>query len=278
MKKIYFNNIDEMIRSAILEDAPYGDLTSNSLEISGIGNGYFLAKEDFILCGMEVVARVFKILDESVKIIQKYQDGQFIKRGTKFCFVKGDLRALLLGERTALNFLQRLSAIATKTNRAVKLLGKSRTKLLDTRKTTPLFRCLEKYAVKTGGGTNHRMGLSDAILIKDNHIEAVGSISEAIRRARKNCPMKKIEIEVKNIQEFIEAANEKADIIMLDNFTPDDIKRALKLKPKGILTEISGGVVLDNLPYLAKLGVDFVSMGALTHTIKAIDISFEIEQ
>lgn len=270
--------LEEIIRLALLEDAPYGDITTESLEIEGEGKGYFLAKEDFLLCGIDVAAKVFKAIDQNVKIAKKFKDGQFIKKGTKFCFVYGDLKALLWGERTALNFLQRLSAIATKTSRAVKLLGRSKTKLLDTRKTTPLLRSLEKYAVKVGGGNNHRMGLSDGILIKDNHIQAVGSVSEAVKRARRNCPMKKIEIEVKNVSEFIEAVKEKADIILLDNFAPEDLKKILKLKPKGILTEVSGGVTLDNLPFLSKIGVDFVSMGALTHTVKAVDISFEIEK
>ena len=276
MKKIFDENVKEIVKLALKEDAPYGDLTTDVLKIEGFGEGYFLAKEDFILCGIDIAKLVFKTLENKVEVVTKYKDGQFIKRETKFCFVKGDLKTLLLGERVALNFLQRLSAIATKTSNAVKLLSGSRTKILDTRKTTPLLRILEKYAVKVGGGTNHRMGLSDGILIKDNHIEAVGSVTEAVKRARKNCPMKKIEIEVKNIKEFLDAVKAKADIILIDNFAPNEIKKALKNKPKEVLVEVSGGVTLDSLPFLSKLGVDFVSMGALTHTIKAVDISFEI--
>lgn len=278
MEELEAAKFDEIVKLAILEDAPFGDITTESLEIKGTGKGYFLAKEDFLLCGIEVATRVFKVIDKNIKIFKKFKDGQHIKQGTKFCFVTGDLKTLLLGERTALNFLQRLSAIATKTSRAVKLLGNSRTKILDTRKTTPLLRSLEKYAVKTGGGINHRRGLSDGILIKENHLVAVGGVSEAIKRARKNCPLKKIEVEVKDIEEFKEAVKSRADIILLDNFSMENLKTALKLKPRNILVEVSGGVTLDNLPYLSKLGADFISMGALTHTVKAVDISFEIEK
>lgn len=278
MKNLDFKKVDEILKLALLEDAPDGDITTDALEIKGKGKGYFLAKEDFILCGVDVASRVFELIDKDIKIVKKFEDGNYIKNGTKFCYVTGDLRTLLLGERVALNFLQRLSAIATKTKRAIKLLGSSRTKILDTRKTTPLLRSLEKYAVKIGGGTNHRMGLSDGILIKDNHLEVVGGVSEAVKRARRNCPLKKIEVEVKNIEEFKEAIESGADIILLDNFLMGNLRRVMKLKPKNILVEVSGGVTLDNLPYLSTIGVDFISMGALTHTIKAVDISFEIER
>lgn len=270
--------IDEIVRMAILEDAPYGDITTMALEIRGKGSGYFLAKEDFVLCGIDIVKKVFEHIDHSIIIKTKFKDGNFIKSGVKFCYIEGKLSSILLGERTALNFLQRLSAIATKTYRAVNLLKGTRTTLLDTRKTTPLLRNLEKYAVRVGGGKNHRMGLSDAILIKDNHIAAVGSIKEAIKRAKKNFPMKKVEIEVKSVEEFIEAVKWSPDIVMLDNFRYEDIKKVLKIKPSNVEIELSGGVTLENLPSLSKLGVDYISLGSLTHTIKNVDISLEIER
>ncbi len=281
VEEVMLNNdfeFDNLIKIALEEDAPYGDVTTESLEIRGNGKGVFLAKEDFVLCGFNIASKVFKYIQKDAKVFSKYKDGNFIKKGMQFGFVEGHLDTLLLGERTALNFLQRLSGIATRTKWAVNILRGTKATLLDTRKTTPLFRNLEKYAVRVGGGTNHRMGLSDAILIKDNHIECMGSVTEAIKKAKKYNPFKKVEVEVKNLKEFEEALKCKPDIILLDNFSLEDIKKAVKLKSKDIPLEASGGITLENLSSVAKCGVDFISMGSLTHTVKAIDISFEIKR
>lgn len=275
---MYSLNVDELIKLALFEDAPFGDITTKALSIKGKGKGYFVAKEDFILCGIDIANRVFFQVDSKTIFTTKFKDGSFIKNGIKFAFVEGKLESLLLAERTSLNFLQRLSAIATKTFRAVKILRGTKTHLLDTRKTTPLLRQLEKYAVAVGGGRNHRMGLSDAILIKDNHISSVGNIKFAVKKARASFPLKKIEVEVKNLNEYEEAIRSKPDIIMLDNFSIEDIKTAVRMKPNGILLEASGGIYLENLSLYAKTGVDFISMGSLTHTVKATDISFKIEK
>ena len=281
VEDVMLNNdfeVANLIKIALLEDAPYGDVTTESLEIRGNGSGIFLAKEDFVLCGFTIASKVFKYIQNDVRVISKYQDGNFIRKGMQFGIVKGNLDTLLFGERTALNFLQRLSGIATRTKWAVNLLRGTKATLLDTRKTTPLLRNLEKYAVRVGGGTNHRMGLSDAILIKDNHIECMGSVTEAIKKAKKYNPFKKVEVEVKNLKEFEEALKCKPDIILLDNFSLEDIRKAVKLKPRDIPLEASGGITLENLQSVAKCGVDFISMGSLTHTVKSIDISFEIKR
>jgi nicotinate-nucleotide pyrophosphorylase (carboxylating) len=272
--------LDALLASALVEDAPYGDKTTDLLiEDDFSSRAYFLAKEDIVVCGIEAAIRTFELLDDRLesKILKK--DGSFVKKGMKLAAVKGGAKNLMLAERTALNILQRLCGIATFTSSAVARLKGGRTKLLDTRKTTPLMRKLEKYAVKTGGGTNHRMGLSDGILIKDNHIEIVGSVTKAVKRARlRGNSLWKIEVEVKNLDEFREAVEAKADVIMLDNMSDAEIKKAVGMKPAGAAIEVSGGVTLGRLETLAKLGVDFISMGALTHSAPSSDISFEIEK
>jgi nicotinate-nucleotide pyrophosphorylase (carboxylating) len=270
--------LDAFLTSAIHEDAPHGDKTTESLLTDDPrAEGFFLAKEETVVCGIEAALRTFQLMDKNVKSRILIPDGSVAKKGGKIAVVNGSTKTLLLCERTSLNLFQRLCGIATFTKSAVSKLKGSGTELLDTRKTTPLMRKLEKYAVKTGGGNNHRMGLSDGILIKDNHIAIVGSVKEAVKRARKNSgSLWKIEIEVKDLAEFRQAVEAGADIILLDNMTDSEIKKAVLIKPARISIEVSGGVTLERLSALAKLGVDFISMGALTHSAPSSDISFEI--
>jgi len=270
--------LDGFLLEALREDAPFGDKTSELLIDEGLrGEAYFLAKEELVVCGIEAALRTFELMDDfaSGKVI--VPDGRIAGKGKKIATVKASVRTLLLCERTALNLLQRLSGIATMTKKAADLLRGGRTALLDTRKTTPLMRRLEKYAVRTGGGHNHRMGLSDGILIKDNHIAAVGSVKNAVERARRNCgSLWKIEVEVRNMKEFGEAVKAGADVILLDNMSDGEIERAVAAKPPGVSLEVSGGVTLARLEAIARTGVDFVSMGALTHSAPSSDISLEI--
>jgi len=270
--------LDGFLMEAILEDAPYGDKTSDLVIADGLrGEAYFLAKEDLVVCGIEAALRTFELMDEKAKCAVLIPDGKPAKKGRKIATVKASVKTLLLCERTALNLFQRLCGIATFTKTAVSVLKGSGTGLLDTRKTTPLMRKLEKYAVRTGGGNNHRMGLSDGILIKDNHIAAVGSVRKAVTLARgKGGSLWKIEVEVKDLKEFGEAVDAGADVILLDNMTDTEIKKVVAMKPAGISLEVSGGVTVSRLAVLATTGVDFVSMGALTHSAPSSDISLEI--
>ncbi|HNQ78182.1 MAG TPA: carboxylating nicotinate-nucleotide diphosphorylase [Acidobacteriota bacterium] len=278
MKGTHLLELDNFLLAALKEDAPYGDKTTEIvLDGSPEASAYFLAKEEMVVCGVEAALRTFELIDFKADCRVLRKDGSLVKKGTKLAAVRSGAREILLGERTALNVFQRLSGIATCTRKAVEMLKGSGTKILDTRKTTPLMRRLEKYAVRTGGATNHRMGLSDGILIKDNHIEMVGSVGEAVKRARAGGgSLWKIEVEVKNLDEFRDAVKAGADVIMLDNMEDAEIRKAVRMKPFGTKIEVSGGITPRRLGTLARIGVDFVSMGALTHSAPGADISLEI--
>lgn len=275
-------DIDKLIELSLQEDIGNGDITTSYLDL---GNkravAFFSAKEQGVLAGWELVPKLFNKLNPLVSTIAYKKDGDFLKPGEEIAKVTGPAKDILAGERVALNFLQRLSGIATCTAKMVELIAPYGVRLLDTRKTTPLLRQLEKYAVKVGGGHNHRYGLYDMVLIKDNHIEAVGSIKEAVRRVRSNNLNYKIEVEVKNIKELREALACSADRVLLDNMSVFSIKKAVaEVKkyeqdniPGKVETEISGGVKLRNIEKYARTGVDFISTGAITHSAKALDIT-----
>jgi len=269
--------LDDLIRLALKEDLGHGDITTEAIsEFLGNGEYYFLAKDNFILCGTEIVKRVFWHFNQDIEVDFVKKDGDFVKKGEKFGFVRGDSKYILSGERVSLNFLQRLSAIATETNRYVKKLEGSKIKILDTRKTTPGHRVLEKYAVKTGGGGNHRFGLFDGVMLKDNHIDAAGGIKNAVETVRSKIPSTiKIEVETRNLKEVAEAAAVEVDIIMLDNFEIDDIPKAREIAGKKIKLEVSGGVTLKNIDSYIDYDIDYISVGSLTHGIKSVDISLK---
>lgn len=271
--------VDKLIELALLEDIGHGDITTEAIfEKDRKGTFYFLAKEDMILCGSEIVKNVFKTLNNSINVKINYSDGKFIKKGTHFGKVGGEIASILTGERTALNFLQRMSAIATNTSKYAEKLNNTNIKILDTRKTTPAHRVLEKYAVKVGGGGNHRFGLFDGVLIKDNHIDATGGITSAIEKVKKNIPSTiKIEVEVRTLQELKEAVEAGADIVMLDNFKKDEIIEACNIVSKRAKIELSGGITLDELDHLKFYDIDYISVGALTHSAGNIDISLKME-
>lgn len=266
-----------LIKAALKEDVGSGDVTTMAVVPKGMrGEADFIAKEDLVVAGLFMVEQVFKRLDRGSSLKVFHRDGDHVKKGKRIATVSGKLRPLLTGERVALNFLQRLSGIATLTSKFVKEAGPN-VKILDTRKTTPCMRLPEKYAVKAGGGHNHRFGLFDSVLIKDNHIEAAGGVKEAVRRvyARygKSIP---VEVEAKTLKEVKEALSSGADIIMLDNMPVAMMRKALKIIKKKALVEVSGGITLDNVSKAASIGVDFISIGALTHSAKAVDISMEV--
>ena len=270
-------NVDDILRAALKEDITSEDVSTNAV-VTGPsqGSAQLIAKQDGVLAGLKVFERVFWLLDPSVKFETEYQDGQAVKCGTLIGTVFGDMRVLLSGERTALNYLQRMSGIATMTRRYAEILRGSKTKLLDTRKTTPNMRVFEKYAVKVGGGVNHRYNLSDGVLLKDNHIGAAGSVAKAIEMAKEYCPfVRKIEIEVENLDMVKEAADAGADIIMLDNMSHDDMKEAIRIIDGRAETECSGNVTRENIAKLIDLGVDYISSGALTHSAPIMDISLK---
>ncbi|MFH2011529.1 MAG: carboxylating nicotinate-nucleotide diphosphorylase [Pseudomonadota bacterium] len=270
--------IDRLIKLALEEDIGIGDITTSSVIDPGIkGNAQIIAKEDLILAGIEIFCRVFTLLNSEVKIIKFFKDGDFVENNSVIAEISCDVVDLLRGERVALNFLQHLSGIASLTRRYVNKVKGYNVKILDTRKTTPGLRALEKYAVKVGGGANHRNGLFGGILIKDNHIKACGGIRQAVEKARANIPHTfKIEIEVKDINEVKEALESGAEIIMLDNMNTRDIEKAVKLINEKAVVEASGGINLDNILDVAKTGVDLISVGALTHSARAFDISMNI--
>lgn len=270
-------NADEMILSALREDITSEDITTNSvMRDYCAGEVELICKEDGIIAGLGVFKRVFELLDSKTEIEFFAQDGDEVKNGHKLGIVKGDIRVLLSGERTALNYLQRMSGIATYTKSIAKLLEGSKTKLLDTRKTTPNMRVFEKYAVKVGGGYNHRFNLSDGILLKDNHIGAAGGVKEAVMMAKEYAPfVRKIEIEVENLDMLKEALEAGADIIMLDNMSVEDMKEAVKLSAGKAETECSGNVTKENVARLVDLGVDYISSGALTHSAPILDLSLK---
>ncbi len=270
-------NADKLIMSALQEDITSEDITTNSV-MPGyqLGEVELICKEDGVIAGLDVFKRVFELLDENTKVSFTVKDGDFVKKGDKLGLVQGDIRVLLSGERTALNFLQRMSGIATYTRKVADLLEGTKTKLLDTRKTTPNMRIFEKYAVKVGGGYNHRYNLSDGILLKDNHIGAAGGVAEAICMAKEYAPfVRKIEIEVENLDMLKEALEAGADIIMLDNMSVEDMKEAVKLAAGRAETECSGNVTKENVAKLVDIGVDYISSGALTHSSPILDLSLK---
>ena len=270
-------NADPLIRMALDEDITSEDISTNAvMREAKQGEVDLICKEDGIIAGLSVFKRVFTLLDADTEITFFCQDGDEVKQGQKMGVVRGDFRVLLSGERTALNYLQRMSGIATYTNSITKLLAGSKTKLLDTRKTTPNNRIFEKYAVKAGGGYNHRYNLSDGVLLKDNHIGAAGSVAKAVEMAKEYCPfVRKIEIEVENLDMVKEAADAGADIIMLDNMSHDDMKEAIRIIDGRAETECSGNVTRENIAKLIDLGVDYISSGALTHSAPIMDISLK---
>lgn len=271
------SEIDTIIEAAIKEDMPEGDITSESLVPPGsISKAVLLAKEGGILAGIDVAARVFWKVDAHITFTKEVEDGSPIEAGDTLARIEGPSVSLLKGERTALNFLQRMSGIATLTRKFVKSLEGSRTKILDTRKTTPSLRNLEKYAVKIGGGTNHRLNLSEMVLIKDNHLKIVGSISEAVRRARDSVGQTvKIEVETTTLDEVKEAVRSGADMIMLDNMTPERMREVVEWVDGRTPLEASGNVKLSTIKEIASSGVDYISVGSLTHSYQALDISME---
>lgn len=272
-----FITIDNLIKEALLEDMPYGDITTDLLiPEDSMSNAILKVKQDGILCGVDVAKRVFSILDDDIKFERFKKDGERIKNGEIIARIEGNTRAILKGERLALNLIQRMSGIATITNELMERIKPYKAVVTETRKTIPLLRMLDKYAVFIGGGKNHRYSLSDAVLIKDNHIKAVGSISQAILIAKKNIPhTMKIEVEVENLDQFKEALAAGADIIMLDHFTLDDMRQAVLLADGKVLIEASGNVNLDNIEDIAKTGVDIISVGAITHSVESLDISLD---
>ena len=268
---------DKLIRMALQEDITSEDVSTNAVMRSAVkGTVDLIAKEDGIIAGLDVYAKVFQILDEKTEISFNFKDGDAVKKGDLLGTVTGDIRVLLSGERVALNYLQRMSGIATYTKQVSKLLEGSKVTLLDTRKTTPNCRVFEKYAVRIGGGCNHRYNLSDGVLLKDNHIGAAGSVAKAVAMAKEYAPfVRKIEIEVETMEQVKEAVEAGADIIMLDNMTPEMMKEAVELIAGRAQTECSGNITKENIAKILETGVDFVSSGALTHSAPILDISMK---
>ena len=270
-------NADELILQALREDITSEDITTNSvMPHYQAGEVDLICKQDGVIAGLEVFKRVFELLDPATEVTFTCKDGDTVKKGDKIGLVRGDIRVLLSGERTALNYLQRMSGIATYTREIADLLKGTKTKLLDTRKTTPNMRIFEKYSVKVGGGYNHRYNLSDGILLKDNHIGAAGGVKEAVRMAKEYAPfVRKIEIEVENLDMLREALEAGADIIMLDNMSVEDMRAAVELCRGKAETECSGNVTRENVARLVDIGVDYISSGALTHSSPILDLSLK---
>lgn len=274
------SNMDQLILSALREDIPYEDISTNSVIKSYVkGNAHLLCKQDGIIAGLSVFERVFLLLDGSTKIRLHCKDGNTVNNGELIAEIVGDVRVILSGERTALNYLQRMSGIATHTRRLVNLLEGSQVKLLDTRKTTPNNRIFEKHAVRAGGGFNHRFSLSDGIiLLKDNHIVASGGIKQAVALAREYAPfVHKIEVEVEDFDMLLEALEARADIVMLDNMSIEEMKEAVKIVAKKALIECSGNITIENIGMLKDIGVDYISSGALTHSSSILDFSLNLK-
>jgi nicotinate-nucleotide pyrophosphorylase (carboxylating) len=271
------NEFDAIIAAALGEDMPEGDVTSGSIiPAEARSEAIFLAKEDGVLAGLAIARRVLEKIDPAVEFDEKIQDGASFRKFDILAAIEGPTMAILKGERTALNFLQHLSGVATATRRFVDAVAGTKAKILDTRKTTPGLRLLEKYAVKMGGGTNHRLSLSDMILIKDNHLRYVGSVAEAVRRARAAAkPGIRIEVEAADIAQVRDALAAGADMIMLDNMTLETMREAVALAESRVPLEASGNMSLDRVRAVAETGVDFISVGALTHSARAVDISLE---
>lgn len=269
----------QIIGMALNEDVGTGDITTETtIPADKTAYGKFIAKEDMIICGIDLAELVFHTIDKSIEFCANFRDGDFVKKGECIAQVSGNARNVLTAERTALNFMQRMTGIATKTNAAVKCVEGTSAKISDTRKTTPGLRVLEKYAVRIGGGSNHRFNLADGILIKDNHIAVSGGIKKAVENARLNAPHTiKIEVEVENKQMLMDALEAKADIIMLDNMTNDEMAECVKIVAGRALVEASGNMGDKDLSEVAKTGVDIISIGGLTHTVKAADISLKFK-
>ncbi len=270
-------NADRYIRMALEEDISSGDIsTSCVMPNYQKGQAELICKQDGIVAGLFVFKRVFELLDDTVTFDMRVNEGDVVKNGELMAVITGDIRAMLSGERTALNYLQRMSGIATYTNSIVKLLEGSHTILLDTRKTTPNMRIFEKYAVRVGGGSNHRFNLSDGVMLKDNHIGAAGSITKAVQMAKTGVSfVHKIEVETENLDMVREAADAGANIIMLDNMSPDEMQKAIKIIDGRALTECSGNVTKENIKNIIDIGVDYISSGALTHSAPILDISLK---
>ncbi|MBS7297838.1 MAG: carboxylating nicotinate-nucleotide diphosphorylase [Eubacteriales bacterium] len=269
--------VDPLILSALEEDITSEDVSTNSvMPTEKMGEVDLICKEDGVLCGIQVFERVFTLLDEKTEVTFFSEDGKAIKKGELIAKVRGDIRVLLSGERTALNYLQRMSGIATYTRGVAELLKGSKTTLLDTRKTTPNNRIFEKYSVRIGGGCNHRYNLSDGVLLKDNHIGAAGSVKKAVEMAKEYAPfVRKIEVEVENLDMVKEAVEAGADIIMLDNMTHSEIREAMSYIAGRTEVEVSGNVTKENIAVLTDLGVDYISSGALTHSSPILDLSLK---
>lgn len=268
---------DPLILAALKEDITSEDVSTNAvMPKAQLGEVQLICKEDGIICGLQVFERVFTLLDAETQVTFFTEDGSCVKKGDLLATILGDIRVLLSGERTALNYLQRMSGIATYTHKVASLLEGTKTVLLDTRKTTPNNRIFEKYAVKTGGGSNHRYNLSDGVLLKDNHIGAAGGVKEAVAMAKAYAPfVRKIEVETETLDMVKEAVEAKADIIMLDNMTHEEIKEAMAYISGRAEVEVSGNVTRENIARLTDLGVDYISSGALTHSAPILDLSLK---
>ncbi|NLY17461.1 MAG: carboxylating nicotinate-nucleotide diphosphorylase [Clostridiaceae bacterium] len=271
--------IRDVLERAFREDMPMGDITTDSIVPENeTSKAHLTAKQEGVIAGLQVCMEAFLMLDPRVKLEPLVKDGQFVEKGTKILTIEGNSRALLKAERTALNLLQHLSGIASLTRLFVEKIIGYNAKVVDTRKTTPGLRLLEKYAVRVGGGTNHRFSLSDGVLIKDNHIKAAGGIYKAVKACRASVPHTvKIEVETETLKQVEEALDSGADIIMLDNMPPEVMRQAVKLIDKRALTEASGNVTLETIQDIASTGVDIISIGSLTHSVKAMDISMKFE-
>jgi len=273
MKTIF----DRIIQMSLEEDVPFGDITTNSIVPADRRvSGRFIAKDDGVLCGIDIAQRTFELVGGDFEMVKYFKDGDSIKKGDVIAEISGNARTILTGERTALNLMQRASGIATATAKAVKAVAGTKAHIADTRKTMPGLRLLDKYAVRVGGGVNHRFNLSDGVLIKDNHIAAAGSIKNAVEAARRHCPHTlKIEVEVENFVQLYEALEAKADIIMLDNMSNEDMAKAVQIIGGRAIVEASGNMGEKDLSEVAKTGVDLISIGSLTHSVKTLDISLK---
>ncbi len=271
--------IEDMVSMALVEDIGTGDITTlSTIKDTQVISGKFIAKEEGIICGLEVLSKVFEKVDSSIKVIFSVKDGERVYKDDIIAKIDGPAKGVLIGERVALNFIQHLSGISTSTAQLVEKVKGAKAKITDTRKTTPGLRVLEKYAVRVGGGVNHRFNLSDGVLIKDNHIKSAGNITNAINSAKKNAPHTlKIEVEVESLEQIDEALNAGADIIMLDNMNNEMMKKAVEKIAGRALVEASGNMGEKDLREVADTGVDLISVGALTHTVKAMDISLKFD-
>ncbi len=271
--------VDDIIWRALKEDMPMGDITTDStVEENEVCSAKLIAKEDCVLAGIDVFSRVFTLLDSKTYMERYVNDGEKVSKGSVIMYITGNARAMLKAERTALNLLQRMSGIASATRRIADILDGTKSKIVDTRKTAPGLRYLDKFAVRLGGGTNHRFCLSDGVLIKDNHIKAAGGITAAVMRAKAQIPHTiKIEVETESLEQIKEALSAGADIIMLDNMKPDAMKEAVDYINGRALVEASGNITIENIGIVANTGVDLISSGSLTHSVKAADISLRFE-